>query len=191
MTATMTERKSTPLLDLDVRASDLIARREQLREQQARIAPEAVSDDRAAQEEADVVSQIVAVDRELDRIALARTEIDRREQEAQRQAKEKAIAAAARRAAKSQERVRPSREAIDSTALAYAKALASDCELSQQLARDLRAADDPDPRVGLEPRQVQSGLLYALGAAGVPHGLLDIPRLMQGHPEPVVPPAED
>jgi hypothetical protein len=187
--STMTERKPTPLLDLDVKAADLIARREQLEEQRARIAPEAVVDDRVAQEEADVLSQLGAVDRELDRIALARVEVERRDGEAQQQAEEKAIAAAERRVAKLQERVRPSRETIDSTAAAYARALASDCELSQQIAHELRATGNSRPDVGLEPRQVESGLLYALGAAGV-HGLIEIPRPMRGHPEPLVRPVE-
>lgn len=186
MTATVT--KQTP--DRAALATDAERKLQMLLPQRQRLAPAVLAGDKqAAMELADVESEITSAKRLLEWVRLAgdeQAELEREALEAEEQARREQ---ARRRAAKLEARVPASREAIDSAMATLFGAMAADVELSRQIRRELVAAGEDRPRVGLEPREAQSAALFHQGVAGL-NNLLDIPRPMRGHPRPLAPPAE-
>jgi DNA repair exonuclease SbcCD ATPase subunit len=150
---------------------------EQLRERRQRLAPEALTQARAATQLAKVEGEIRDAEQRAERIQLARTELDRREAE-----EELASAQAAREAALQQarelqtERQRLAAE-IDERAAAYAAALrAWDRVTSEQESALRNAGWAADVALMARPRawMIECALARALRDAGCPHGIIEL-----------------
>ena len=123
MTPTMTTPDITEI-DLDAVEVDATDRREELREQQARLSLPALCDPEAASELANVQSELRAAELAIEQVAMAREERERREVEAAEQAEQAARDVAAREAEKRTKRLRALAKGLDETAQSYAAQLA-------------------------------------------------------------------
>jgi hypothetical protein len=165
--------------NLTSREADIHRQLEQLREQRQRLAPEAMTDRKAAAELERVEAEIQGQEQELERIGLAQTELSRRDDEATAEQRAQACAAALERvSALGEQRARAGR-AVDAAAVKLAKALRDHHEASieqghalQALARvstphqarELRTLITRAPRIA---RYVADAIGAAMRSAGV------------------------
>jgi len=111
--------------ELTLLATDAERRLVELREQQQRLSLDALTDEDARQELANVESEISAADAELARIPLAREERQRRDAEAQAQAEAEALSKARERERKLRRQLQEAGRRCDEAMAAAAEAIAT------------------------------------------------------------------
>ena len=157
---------TTMTIDPDAIQADAEKRLAELKEQAGRLAPEALADERIAQELRDVESEREAAERQLEHVRLARSEIDRREQtakaEAEQARKTKLIAQADKLAA----RLAAAGEQIDSAALRLGEAVAAHLDIAQR-EHALRVEAGISTPTHTMARPYDSAVRHAFGVAGV------------------------
>lgn len=173
MPATVTSTSTD--FDLAALHQDAASRLEQLREQQQRLALDAIGDDDISQELANLESEIASTEGELRRLDLAATELERRDAEAQEQAEEARRHAARGRAKKAAARRLPAAEKIDAAAADLAGALAAFASIcGQQEASLVEAGEAANPNyptavpaVQIDRLVIGSSIRFHMQAAGV------------------------
>jgi chromosome segregation ATPase len=166
-------------IDLGALAADATRRLGDLEEARLRLSPESLTDATVAGELSRVESEIESCKQMLERVRLARTEVERRELQAQADAAEAARQAHLAEARRLQAERRKQAAVVDKAASVYAKALrefdritsAQEAELRR--AGDRTAADIARPR----PWMFELALAAALRDAGCPHGILRVEAL--------------
>jgi hypothetical protein len=165
-------RQENEVIDLDVLEGDARRRIGELMEVRQRLSLDALTDEDAQRELANVESELAATEGELQRVDLARTESGRRVQEAEREAEAKRQAAAERRVAKLKPEVLKAEQAVDAAFAAAGGAVASflgvQGELLQAAGGRGQAGND------LTPSRLEGSLHHHFAAAGVPPRLLDL-----------------
>jgi hypothetical protein len=187
-TATATVNKQEQSPDLDAIEEDARRRIGELTEARGRLSLDAIGDEAARQELANVESELAAAEGELQRVELARTEFGRREQEAQHQVEEKRQRAAQRRADTLERELAKDAAAVDEGAQLFATALAAFIAREGELQRELRLAGNGPSVVHTSSSRFEAALKNALGNAGVP-GAIDLPPT-PGVPGPLAPTAK-
>lgn len=175
------QRRLTPG-DMDRIEAEAEARLEQLREHRRRLAPEALSDRLAAERLTAVEAEIGALEVTLARVPLARAEAAHRREQAERD--EAARRPQLLKAAKlKRERVKAA-QAVDQAAAAYAEALRRWDRLTTEQESLLHPLGFAPASVRPRSWMIESGLLAALRAAGMPDGAVRVES--RRGPEPVL-----
>ena len=168
-TAAVTQSESVEALAADARR-----RIQELAEARQRLASDAISDEDARQELANVESELAAADAELERMSLARAEGERRDVEARERAEAKRRAAALECARTLQSQREAAALKVDRGAKALAEALTELDRVCGEQAEQLRVVDLSLEGVRIAPLllSVEGALLHAFHAARTPRGLV-------------------
>lgn len=155
---------------LEAIETDARARVVELEASRGRLALDALTDRDAAQELADVESELTAARAEIERVGLARGEQERRQVEAAEQAERQAAEQADADAAALQPAVREAAEAVDRAADVFAAAVAAYRDVRSEQAALMVAAGHGDGAAGVRayrPAAVVDALAVALRARSV------------------------
>lgn len=161
-------------VDLAALAADATRRLGELEEQRLHLAPEALTDKKAAAELADVESEIAACRRTLERVGLAREEQQRRVLAAEASAREEARQAHLAEARRLQAERETAAVAVDKAAAVFAQKLRAFDRITSEQESHLRRAGDVTAAGIARPRPYlfELALERALRDAGCPYGIL-------------------
>jgi hypothetical protein len=152
-----------PVADpLDAAEQDARSRIEALQRERQALALDSLTDDDARSALASVESELAETAAELERIALARIEAQRREAASRDHEQQEAIAAAMREAASLQGDREKAAARVDRTATAFAEALAAHHDLAARQARALGATGFPRREIEPAPWMLEGALMRAL-----------------------------
>jgi Fic family protein len=161
--------------DLSMIEQDARRRIEELTEARQRLSLDAITDEDAKRELANVESEIAGAERLLEQTQLAADERQRRLREAEQAAAEKVRASVEHRAARLQPEVVKSERSVDLAFAAAAQAVASFLQTQGELDGALRETGGRG-QTGhdLTPSRLEGSLKHHFAAAGVPPRLLDL-----------------
>ncbi len=157
--------------DLDGLERDAESKLAECEGHEARLALDALTDPKLAEELRGVQRERAAAEGQLRQAKMAREEIARREKQRGRDAAQAVRLAALREAQELQARKRAAAKAADTHARAYAKALADFASASGALKSALSRARQRPPADF--PGDPERGLRLAMTDAGVPRGIID------------------